>query len=413
MARASLAFALVVLLAYSAGQCQAQPSPVPPTESGGGCAAPAETLLDGHELPGNIFDPRPDGNVVWASAEYLLWWLKGAPALPAVTTGDPTDGPLAGTFGQSGTRVLFGGDADFGAFSGGRVSAGGWLAERSIGLEGSGFLLERRSAGFAAASDATGQPPLYVPAFNTFLNRQDRLLVSDPLTGFAGGVALSSAVRLWGAEVNGVVAARPRPGVEVQFLAGFRYLDLMESFQLQNTTQDLILGNTTVINDRFDTRNQFYGGQLGTRLGLVRDRLSADVGASVALGSVHQVVGIQGSSTQFGPGAVTPGSFESGFFAQPSNIGRRTEDRFAVVPEVRVGVGYDFLPGVRAFVGYDWLYWSSVVRPGSQIDRQLDQGQNPILRGPEPAGPGVRPAPQFNRTDFWAQGLTFGLLLRY
>jgi hypothetical protein len=239
------------------------------------------------------------------------------------------------------------------------------------------------------------------------------LLVSDPLSGFAGGVALSSAVRLWGAEVNGVVAARLRPGVEAQFLAGFRYLDLTENFQLLNITRDLVLDNTAVIADRFDTRNQFYGGQLGTRLSLTSDRLSADVGVTVALGSAHQVVGINGISSQFGPGAVTPGTFEGGFFAQPSNMGRTTEDRFAVVPEVRASVGYDFLPGVRAFVGYDWLYLSTVVRPGSQVDRLLDQGQSPILRGLEPAGPGVRPAPQFNRTDFWAQGLSFGLQLRY
>ena len=52
-----------------------------------------------------------------------------------------------------------------------------------------------------------------------------------------------------------------------------------------------------------------------------------------------------------------------------------------------------------------------VVRPGNQIDRNINTSQNAfygtgILTGP------ASPAPLFNRTDFWAQGVNFGLQFR-
>jgi hypothetical protein len=60
------------------------------------------------------------------------------------------------------------------------------------------------------------------------------------------------------------------------------------------------------------------------------------------------------------------------------------------------------------------MYWSQVVRPGSQIDRNINLSQsvilgntNGILTGP------ASPMPLFNRTDFWAQGLSVGFELRF
>ena len=97
-------------------------------------------------------DRPDDGLRYWARGEYLLWWVKSAPyPIPIVTTGDPATGfPLvntAGGIGQNGTQVLLGNSsASFGAFSGGRIALGGWADDcRTIGLEASGFLLERRT----------------------------------------------------------------------------------------------------------------------------------------------------------------------------------------------------------------------------------------------------------------------------
>jgi hypothetical protein len=50
-----------------------------------------------------------------------------------------------------------------------------------------------------------------------------------------------------------------------------------------------------------------------------------------------------------------------------------------------------------------------------QIDRGINPVQAPAITGVPNApliGP-ARPAPLFNTTDFWAQGMNFGLEVRY
>ncbi len=125
---------------------------------------------------------------IWGRGDYLLWWVKNASLpVPLVTTGDPNVGfPLvssAGAIGQPSMRVLFGGSsADFGAFSGMRFTLGAWFADdHAVGIEGSGFLLERRTNPFAAGSDGQGIPPLYLPAFNVQTGAERALPISDPL----------------------------------------------------------------------------------------------------------------------------------------------------------------------------------------------------------------------------------------
>src|SRR5207248_404050 len=103
---------------------------------------------------------------------------------------------------------------------------------------------------------------------------------------------------------------------------------------IYNTTTDLIFGNTTDITDSFNTRDQFYGGQLGSQLVVQLDRFALDVVGKIALGSTHQVVDIRGTITQAGPNPITPpglGTFPGGLLAQPSNIGQRHADPFTVL----------------------------------------------------------------------------------
>lgn len=381
-------------------------------------AAPGKPVLTDRD-----FNPcREDCFRYWASAEYLLWWVKGAPyPIPIVTTGDPTLGfpntSIAGAIGQPGTQVLLGnGNAGFGAFSGVRLTLGGWLDDdRTLGLEGSGFVLERRVSTFAAGSDAAGNPPLYFPAFNVAAGEERALPISDPLRQFAGNVTVSSQLQLWGTELNGVFNLSRRPGMEVSFLLGFRYLDLQESLRINNTTTDLLLNHVDVSNDYFGTRNQFYGGQIGTRVAWQRDRFGLFVTGKLALGATHQVVNISGDTTQTAlPGGIagTPGTFPAGIFAMGTNSGQQSASQFAVIPALELKLAYQLTSQLRALVGYDILYWNQVVRPGNQMEHANNPTQHPVFGGGALTGTAV-PAPQFNRTDFWAQGVNFGLEFRY
>ncbi len=79
-------------------------------------------------------------------------------------------------------------------------------------------------------------------------------------------------------------------------------------------------------------------------------------------------------------------------------------------------MNYDIRPRVRVFAGYEVLFWNDVVRPGNQINRTINSNANSnFLFGlqTDVKAQGTRPAPLFNTSDFWAQGVSFGLEFRY
>ncbi len=412
-----------------------QTAPPPPVDSGRGPApAPFPATMPARSVgvdpwannsPGSSFCPRPPEALpcvpserVWVDGEYLLWWVKQGPLpVPLVTTGSAA-AASPGALGQPGTMILFGNsNLDYGTFSGGRLTVGTWLDhDATIGLEGQGFLLEQRSTGASFASP--GQPALAVPFFNAVTGQEDIGAVATPGVK-AGGVSVSSSTRLWGAESNVVVNLVREGGWTVDFLGGFRYLDLREDLSLAAATsvQPQVSGSVgdpvllppvpLHVNDDFATRNQFYGGQLGTRLEYRYGNVFLRLAGKVALGYTHQVVDVNGHSamdlSSFGGPALT---VPFGFFARPTNVGRYTRNEFGVVPEGELRIGYQLTPRLSAFAGYDFLYWSSVARPGQQVNRVLNQS-------PDTPGTPAQPAPLFRTTDFWAQGVNFGLELRF
>jgi hypothetical protein len=133
----------------------------------------------------------------------------------------------------------------------------------------------------------------------------------------------------------------------------------------------------------------------------------------VALGVTDEDIDINGTTVIAPPGRPVVVA-NGGLLALPSNIGRFDRNRFAVVPEVDLNVGYQITPYVRAFVGYTFLYWSNVARPGDQIDRVINPAQLPTtpVTGAQTFGP-ARPAPLLRDTDFWAQGINFGVEVRF
>jgi hypothetical protein len=130
------------------------------------------------------------------------------------------------------------------------------------------------------------------------------------------------------------------------------------------------------------------------------------------------VVNIQGNIIQVGPNPLVPpglGAFPGGLFTQSSNIGKGNADRFTVLPSLEVKLGYEINEQTRVFVGYDVMYWDQVVRPGNQINHDVNLTQNAVL---DPSGVGklvgsAQPAPLFKRSDFWAQGISVGLEFRH
>ena len=105
--------------------------------------------------------------------------------------------------------------------------------------------------------------------------------------------------------------------------------------------------------------------------------------------------------------------FRGGLYALRSNIGRHQRDELAFIPEVGLNVGFQLTRHLKLFAGYSFLWVSTVARAGEQIDPVINVTQFPIRSGDGPLVGPARPAFNFDGTDFWAQGLNFGLELRY
>ncbi len=214
-------------------------------------------------------------------------------------------------------------------------------------------------------------------------------------------------------ETNGAFSLLHAGDFEIVGLAGIRYLNLHENLNIGTLSSDILTTPNTVLSqsDLFSTRNQFYGGQVGGRINWQSDRFGLDLTGKLAIGATHQSVDIQGVSTQTGPGGVN-GTFPGGFFTQNSNMGHTTANQFGFIPSVEMKFSVFITSYLRAFVGYDFLYWSQVVRPGSQVDRNINLTQSAVFGTGALMGPAY-PMPLFNRSDFWAQGMNVGLELRF
>jgi hypothetical protein len=210
----------------------------------------------------------------------------------------------------------------------------------------------------------------------------------------------------------------------VDLLFGYRFLELTDSLSINEFSQTtgtnqqgLPVGTVALTSDRFGTRNEFNGGQVGTDVCFHLERWSFDFLGKIALGNTTEVININGTQVVLRPNAA-PVLSQGGLLAVPLNSGRFTRDRISVVPELGVKLGYDVTENLRLTLGYTWLFWSDVVRPADQIDRVIDARQ--ISNFPPP--PGVvfgpvagqsHPLVPFRGTDFWAQGLTVGLEYKY
>lgn len=385
--------------------------------------APARGTLsfDDDQMPPLAEDGvAPDGRGsgrIWGSAEFLLWWLRDGNAPALATSGVP---------GAPGTTI-FGGGLGYNERPGARFTLGTWLnCDQTKGIEASYFFLNGGAAGFGANSTgAAGSAFLARPFFNVNSGLPDFQIIAAPGVA-AGNIQTSSDSQLQGAGLNLFCNLCCRPaccptdacdtgcsrnfGYRFDVYAGPRWLQLDEDLVISERVTNP-MGTFNVV-DRFETRNNFYGGQIGARAELQRGRCFVNVRGGVALGATHQEVRISGTTVITEPGAA-PNVQQGGLLALPTNIGTYSRDVFSVVPEIGLNVGCQVTRRLRAFAGYSFFYWSNVVRPGDQIDLGVNPTQIPSADGPGTLVGPARPAFAFRDTDFWAHGINVGLEFRW
>jgi len=319
--------------------------------------------------------------------------------------------------------VLFGGGLDQNPYSGGQFDFGFWLDDcHKIGLETDFFFLGTNSTSFVAGGTgaAGGSTVVARPVVNANNGAEVSELVVSPGT-LSGSIAVSAPSRLWGIQENVLCnlycCGNCCSGLRIDLITGFCYLELDESVSIVenlavNPSVPVIGGSTIGVFDQFSTHNDFYGGQVGACAEWWRGRTFFNVTGEVALGDTHETVNINGYTSFTPPGGPTTFA-NGGLLALPTNIGHYEHDAFAVVPDICFNIGYQVTEHLRAFVGYSFFYWSDVVGPGDQIDRTVNPTQIPSNLGSSTLVGPARPAFAFNQSDFWAQGINFGIEFRY
>jgi hypothetical protein len=272
------------------------------------------------------------------------------------------------------------------------------------------------------ASALDGTPVLARPVIDARTGQETAELISVP-NAISGNMSVHASSDLYGWELNLVHRLSKTRETRFELLAGVKSVSLEESLNMvQNSTLSnqgtgfvggvLVPPGTLHIQDQFQDRNDFYGPQIGARAELGGSSFFVNFSAKVALGVSHEVSNIFGTTSNIAAG--TPSAaVAGGLLALTPNGGRSTNDEFAVVPEFNVNVGYKITPLWRIYVGYNFLYWSDVARPGDQINRTINPAFVPTSQLFGTTTIPFQPVHEFRNTDFWAQGMNFGMELRY
>jgi Putative beta barrel porin-7 (BBP7) len=384
-------------------------------------APPAEpyTLYEG---PRYMAEVKQDNVCVFGQVSYIHWWTRHEQTPPLLTTGNANlanPGSLANT---DTTVLLGGGPIAPHEFSGVQAGFGMWLdPDRVNSVELGGFYLGKNSRQYNFASDANGNNVIVQPILSGNPPAENTLPIALPGL-LAGSASVNSIMNMLGADINFGCNFIRYNGWTLDGLIGVRYMYLNDTLTSNQNFTVLPAatgavsflgvpqpaGTNFVLNDSFNVTNRFYGGQIGTRLDWV-SCYKFDLGAvfKVAFGNTAHAVIIDGNTTV--NGVTAPG----GAYAQPSNIGHYSVNDFTTVTDLTLSVGYQIHPNIRLTAGYNLIYWPQVERAGEQIDRTLSAGQTPSGASFVPGTIAANPRFLNARSDFWAQGISVGVEVKY
>jgi hypothetical protein len=354
--------------------------------------------------------------IFWFDIDYLYWWIRNAPAPALVTNG--------GAIATPGGAVLFGGsNLDDKGLNGLRLETGLWVdPQRMLGFDVGAFGFEQRSVLFGAVSN--GAAGLAIPFFDPRAGVMAEAAIPVAGGGVPGSITFASHTNLWGVDGNADVNIIRQMGFSVDGQLGLRFIDLYENLALIARSNQVVPingvpipgagpGSTVTTTDSFRTSNHFYGGQVGARATWMGHLVSVEVFGKLAMGVNDVNANINGTTILTSPANQVLAVGNGGIFALPTNEGSHHQTRFAIIPELGINLGVRLTDYLTVRFGYSALYWYDVVRPGGQIDRNVNPALLPASPFFNPAAQPARPAFTFHGTDFWAQGINLGLEFRF
>jgi hypothetical protein len=351
--------------------------------------------------PKEIPPERPIGPLgpAWHDLSLLYWWPMRQPIPPLAV-------------GGANNRVLLGGRAiDSEPSAGGRFTFGTALNQKhTVGYEISYFFLGTRAFWDAVrGGPGTGIGTLGVPFVNADTGAPEVLVLARP-DGPSATLAVSSAVRVQGWEVNALSNLYAGTHLKLNAILGWRYFQFHEGVGV-HTTQIFGAADPQLarVSEQFDAHNRFHGGQIGLHADARRGNVFCELTGKVAFGQNYEVVRSEGMTILYGASG-TRSFGGTGNFVQPGTFGRSANGTFAVLPEGTIKLGVRLGDSGRLYVGYSFLYLSDAVRPGDQIDRTAQFAQLAVVGAPVPVD---RVPRAIQRSDVWVQGVVVGFEARF
>lgn len=356
---------------------------------------------------------RSDSPKNWVRLETLGWFHSDRNTVPLLTTSPAGTAQIdAGVLGRPGTQILVGEKQlnDDSLRFGGRITVGHWFGEdgeisamvRMYGLE-NGTLLDHRKS--------DGTPILARPFFNSTLDVNDSVLVAYPGLTSNGSIHIRDRLSFLGGDAMFRLRLNPESEIRLDWLAGYQVNRIDDSLVIRNyqtSVGQAGVPNGTIIGvtDRFLAQNEFHGATIGLMGETWIGDLSIDGLIKVAFGNVRESVAISGATINSLNGVSS--STLGGLYTQSTNIGLYERNRFSFVPEANVNMTYKLTDAITVVGGYTFLYFTRVAMAADQIDPRINltQRTGPIV--------GARsPAFRFNEGNFWVQGVSLGIELRF
>jgi hypothetical protein len=357
----------------------------------------------------------------WLRDEYVGWWAKGGHTPTLVATSP--DGILPAT------TPLYGNATYNGGYRSGNWTQGGMWFDccKNWGIQGDFFFVGRASSPFFARSD--GDPVLARPFTDATTGTPSQELIAFPST-VVGSVSVSNYNSLSGGGVllrhnlccwNNCCDSPCDDGCgdcfcgqdcgRLDFVAGYRHYQFNDNVGVREHLTSIdqtggtgnAVGTQFDVNDSFRTQNNFNGAEFGVILDRYRGRWMYEGSARLALGTMQQIVSINGSTVVSFPGQPTAFN-QGGILALSSNIGSYSRNNFAAIPQLSGRVGYRLTERLTFLVGYTAIFFGQVARAGEQIDTTVNPN---LIPPPVQTGPS-RPSFVLHTSDLWLQGITLG-----
>jgi len=355
-------------------------------------------------------------NNFWVDVDSIYWKIKNSSEpTPLVIQGPPFAAapPLLGTPNSS--IVLGSKKIKTGWSSGARVGIGCWFDDsQCYGTELNYFCLPSESKQCSVHSNGSGSTSssfLAIPYFNVVTSAEDSIAIASPVLSISGTAVLKVTNKMQGFEWNALTTISCPTFIA---LAGFRYWNFREylTFATNSPFNPPHVADIYTTRDTFNTKNNFYGVQLGLAWKSDFNCLSITVKGKIAIGAMCERLIINGylltnDYNNFG----TPVEYSGGYFALPTNSGKHKKTKFSVIPEFNFYAGYQPFDWMHINLGYTFMYASNVLRAGKQIDHAINPTQAVSYTGAVPPLLLGYPSPQacLKTNGLWVQGLDVGV----